>query len=518
MSASREKKQRQGSGPSERQVQAQQQTAAYQRKVRTYTIIGVVVVILVAALLIWNSGIFQRGQTAVTVGDTNYSVNDVSYYYQSARASTLSNYYYYYYFGMISSIPEDDDVMDETSGQTYREYFLEQAKESLTQLTALYDLAVENGYTEADVSTVVQRQIDSTKASASSGGYTYGSYLKAQYGRYMTASAYKSILTRAAVANAYYYDYYYDLSYSDEEIQAYYDENKNTLDTFEYSYLYFKPEEVATTDEDGNDLELTDEEIEALEAEALAAAKDKAAHALDQLNDGTSVADLAEEYELTTSAYGDHVSNTGSSVSSGYNEELFGYADGQTGIVENGESGYYVVALHARTRAEDPTVNIRHILISAETTTDESGNTVAPTDEAWAAAKAEAEKILAEYQSGEQTEAAFAALATEYSADSSYLYGGLYQGGYGFVTEFSDWAFDSSRQNGDVGLVQHVAGEDDSNAYYGYHIIYYIGENTPAWTQTCISALRSAESSEWLEELQSGYTSALTSGAEYVAK
>ena len=59
MSASREKKQRQGAGPSEKATQANQERAAYKRKARIYTIIGVVVVVLVAALLIWNSGLFQ---------------------------------------------------------------------------------------------------------------------------------------------------------------------------------------------------------------------------------------------------------------------------------------------------------------------------------------------------------------------------------------------------------------------------------------------------------------------------
>ena len=111
MSASRERKQRQGSGPSERDVQAQQKAAAYKSKVRRYTVIGVVIAVLVVALLVWNSGIFQRNQTAATVNGTNYSVNDVSYFYQNAR---YSQFMYYYYFGM--SAPSDDTVIDTETG------------------------------------------------------------------------------------------------------------------------------------------------------------------------------------------------------------------------------------------------------------------------------------------------------------------------------------------------------------------------------------------------------------------
>jgi hypothetical protein len=516
MSASREKKQRQGSGPSYRDLQSQQKNADYKRKALTYTIIGVVVVILVAALLIWNSGIFQRNQTAATVGSTNYTVNDLNYYYQSAR---YSENYIYYAYGMTSYIPDDDEVRDEDSGQTYREYYLEVALENLTSDTALYDAAIEAGYSAKDVSDDVKDTISSVKSTASTNGYSYSAYLKALYGRYMTASAYKSVITRAAVISAYYNDHSDSLTYTDEELDSYYSENKDDLDTYEYSYLYFTPDDIVTTDDDGNDLELTDEETAELEAEALEAAKNKADHALDQLNDGSTATEIADEYEIT--AYGDHVSAVGSSVSSLYSDELFGYSDGESGIVENGESGYYVIMLHERTLVEEATADVRHILISAETTTDEDGNTVAPTDEAWAEAKATAEDILAEYQSGEQTEDAFAALANEYSTDSgSNTNGGLYEGNSNgaFVTEFNDWVFDSSRQPGDVGMVQHIGSDDDSNLYYGYHIIYYVGENDPVWKQTAASALRSDDLTAWEDDLASNYTSSLTSAVKYVAQ
>lgn len=512
MSASREKKQRQGAGPSEREAQSQQKAAAYKRKVRTYTAIGVVVVVLVAALLIWDSGLIQRGQTAVTVGDTNYSVNDVNYYYYTLWNNAFS---YYSYFGM--AVPDGDDIMDKDSGQTYREYYLEQTMDTLTQLTALYDLAVENGYSDNAVAESVQKQVDSIKETASSYGYSYGAFLKVQYGRFMTAGALESILTKAAVANAYYTDYYDGLNITDEDIQNYYEENKDTLDTYEYSYLYFTPESVDSTDEDGN--ELSDEEVDELKAAALADAKEKAQHALDQYQDGTSIADLVKEYELTTSNSGDHMTNVGSSVSSAYRDELAGYENDQSGIYENGESGVYVLILHDRHLNEEATADIRHILISAETTKDEDGKVVAPTDEAWAAAEDKANEILAEYQAGEQTEDAFAALANKYSDDAgSNTTGGLYEGAYDgqFVTEFNDWVFDASRQSGDVDIVRHEAGEDDANPYYGYHIIYYVGENVPVWKHTSDTALRDEQAEAWGEEIQEGYTATAAGASHYV--
>lgn len=84
MSASREKKSRQSDptqGLTQKERKELQEQQAAKRKAVVYTVIGVIVAVLVAALLIWHSGIFQRGKTALTVGGRDYSVTDVNYYF-----------------------------------------------------------------------------------------------------------------------------------------------------------------------------------------------------------------------------------------------------------------------------------------------------------------------------------------------------------------------------------------------------------------------------------------------------
>jgi len=511
MSASREKKERQNAGGSQRGGQARQDEAAYKRKVRLYTGVGVVVVVLVAALLMWNSGIFQRGTIAASVGDTKYTVADLSYYYQDARYSQT---YFYYMYGMTP--PDDSDVMDAESGKTYHDYYMELALESLSRDTALYDEAVEGGMTEQDVAEAVDSEIEAAKSAASSNGYTYGSYLKAQYGKYMTPGAFESATTRAIMAQECYNRHYKGLEYSEADIQTYYNENKNSLDTFEYSYLYFTPEAVADTNEDGS--ERTDEEKEELAKAALADAKQKADAALAALQDGGEVADAITTYAPGSSA--DHTVTFGSDFASAvYASKLYGMEAGECALVENGESGYYVAALHSRTRVDDPTQDTRHILIRAESTTDDKNNVVPPTEEAWNTAKEKADKVLSEYQAGEQTEEAFAALAEKYSEDTgSNANGGLYEGVYKgqFVSEFDTWLFDSARQPGDVEIIRHEDAEPASNSYFGYHIIYYVGQNDPVWKLTADKALRDADAAEWESGVKEGYTAALEAGADLI--
>ena len=61
------------------------------RNTIVYTIIGIIAAILVAALLVWDSGVIQKSMTAVTIGDRKYTAVDVDYYYYSSY-STYANY------------------------------------------------------------------------------------------------------------------------------------------------------------------------------------------------------------------------------------------------------------------------------------------------------------------------------------------------------------------------------------------------------------------------------------------
>ena len=519
MSASREKKQRQGAGLSEKALQAQQQQAERKRKTVIYTVIGVVVAVLVASLLFWNSNFRRSRVTAATMGGEKLTVAELSYYYYNAR---MNEFYYYSVFGM--TIPSDSEVMDSETGETYRDHFLEEALSSAQRSAALAGEARKNGHTESEVKSDLDAQIKGLKAQASSSGYGYSAYLKAMYGAYMSAGVYERLLTRDLLADLVYNEKRDELldSYSEDDLKAYYDadDNADTLDTFEYSYLYFTPAAVEDTDEDGNALD--EDTVAAQEALELAKARTNADEALEALQDGGSISSLADEYDLADSRYGDHVSVVGvSSAITALQDSLTSMKEGDVKLVENGESGYYVVTFHGRRLVEDPTKDVRHILITAETTTDEEDKTVPPTDEAWAAAREKIEAIQAEYEAGDKTEDSFAALANEKSDDGDGTTGGLYTKidiGDNYVPEFLDWIFADGREAGDTGIVQHTAKDTDGNKYWGYHFMYLVGDNEPLWMRETRKTLAGKDLTAWVEELTSGYETALTDGANAVAQ
>ena len=92
-----------------------------------------------------------------------------------------------------------------------------------------------------------------------------------------------------------------------------------------------------------------------------------------------------------------------------------------------------------------------------------------------AKAKAEADKLLADWKAGKATEESFAALVHDNTDDAgSKETGGLYENfARGeMVANFENWAYDAARVVGDTGVV-----ETD----YGYHIMYFVGDGLPAW-------------------------------------
>ncbi|MBP1737384.1 MAG: peptidylprolyl isomerase [Oscillospiraceae bacterium] len=521
MSASREQKDGQNlfpAGLSEKQRKSQKETAERRHKKIVYTIVGVISVIAVAALLIWNSGIVQRGYTVISVGDTNYTAADFDYYYYQVYNQEYNYSKNYSAYGITTfdyeTSPADQTYTDSDTGETmtYRQYFINTAEDNLKQVTAVVNAANEAGYTlSQDGKDSVQSSIDSMKSSARSDGYSYSGYLKLCYGDYMTKSAYEQCLTRAELASEYYSTYQDSLSYTDDDYNSYYSENKDALDTYEYSYLCFTAS-VDSTDADGNTL--TDDEIAtSLEEEKVFAQSDAQA-ALAALQSGTSIADLITTYSPTSS--GDDSATVGSSLSSLYSSWLedSSRTAGDSDIVEydGGDTSYsyYVMLFTNRYQDETPTVDIRHILIKAELPTDDTSTTDVdessdtPTDDAMQTAHDKAADLLNQWTSGDQTAESFGDLADANSEDTgSNTNGGLYEN----VTEgqmfdaFNTWIMDSSRQPGDTTLI-----ENTQSGQYGWHVVYFQSWENPVWKNSADSSLRSDDVQTWLD----GLTDALT--------
>ena len=153
-------------------------------------------------------------------------------------------------------------------------------------------------------------------------------------------------------------------------------------------------------------------------------------------------------------------------------------------------------------------VNVRHILITPESTTAEDGTSTI-SDEAWGAAEADAQKLYEEWKNGDATEDSFAELAGSHTQDpGSQNTGGLYEDVFPgqMVPEFNDWCFAEDRQVGDTGIVK---------TSYGYHIMFFVGEGDYAyWEQAVGDMLTNQKMNDFIGNIRGSQT--LTSDIDKV--
>ncbi len=144
-------------------------------------------------------------------------------------------------------------------------------------------------------------------------------------------------------------------------------------------------------------------------------------------------------------------------------------------------------------------INVRHILIQPAASYDDDGNATY-SDDAWAEAEEEVQRIYDEWLNGEATEESFAALAEEYTMDpGSMTTGGLYEEVFPnqMVAEFNDWCFADDRAVGDHGIVK---------TSYGYHIMFFSGEGDYIyWRQAAAEPLRMDKVDLYLKEVVKSY-------------
>lgn len=457
-----------------------------------YAVVGALSVVLVAFLLVWNTGIIQRNAAAVTVDGEKYSAADVQYY---LRSLMLQN-------GISSTSSLKSMTMNSTTGETMYDYLKSQAVERLVTCAALDKQAAEEGFTMSDdTQTEVDDQLKQLEEQWVSAGYqSRDAFIRANYGPYMTYDRLVELFTRDMLVNEYATQFSDSLSYSDADYEQYYQENANTLDEYTITQFVFNAT-VDTTDADGNTIEMTDDEKSAALEQAKTEKQARAQELQSKLEAGEDPAQLAQEYadDLTGDPSISQVMSGSSVASSSYAQWAQDTAR-QNGDVtlseyDAGPSSYYyyVVRFEGRARNDENTATVRHILVAA----DQDEGASEPTEDQYAAAKTKAEELLDQWKSGAATEESFAELAKANSADTgSAADGGLITdiySGSGYVSTFTDWALDAARQPGDTGIVQNTG-----SSVKGWHIMYFVGrDGDPVWKLTAKTAMENNDYTDW---------------------
>ena len=455
----------------DRRVQKRKEQEAKEQKEKKVIAIGVLVVaVAILALLISFPvrNYIAVNQMYVEVGGEEINKVEYDYHYHSS----FNNYYnsygmYLSYMGVdlsgdLSSIMYDDTL-------NYAQFFEQAAVESIKKGQALLAEA-ESAQFEFDEESAWEEFKASVKQEAATQGMSANRFLQMAYGSYATFDRLKDIVGDTLKANAYSSQIAEEMMPSEEDVMAYYEENKDDYDAVDYRVIQVdanlptEPTELADpvedTETESSDESTGEEEYQPSQAEidaAMAVAKEE-----------------AEKAEATVAKEGELKENyTKSILNSFYKDWLFDASreTGDTTVVEDTTNHrYYVLAFEKRYLPENPTVNAR-VLTTSE----------------------DPQKILDKWTAGAADEDSFIELCDKYNENG--MEGGLYEGitSYAMPADVSDWLFAEERVAGETTAITQESGTN--------YVLYYKEAGEDSWKLEVQYMLQSEKMSEYISGL-----------------
>ena len=450
----------------------------------------IVTTICVVVNMVKSTGNYLRNK--VGVNSENFEVNNamMSYFFRDTYATTVQNAISQLgmaatYYGMIPDTSKPLRDQTNSAGKTWYDYFMEAAANNVSNMLVLAEAAKEEGITLTENETNrIDKVLADLKADAEENGEKVEDVIHENYGLGVKESDIKDALEIYYLSQKYYFYKYEGIEISDDEIKDYYDEHKDDYFVVSYKVYTFSEDDDDDDkdDKDDNDKDSVSKKPNVLARELGTA---KSPEEFDSKLRELIKDKFDNEEDLDTAIENTLKENETLKEDSEYSEWLFNEKTevGDTKLITSDDGDVAVYMLTEKSHLnESPTKNVRHILFSLSDYETE--------DEC----KAAAEDLLAEYKK-DASEDKFAELALKYSSDpGSYSVGGLYRNvakGQ-MVEEFEDWLFDDARKAGDCDIVK---------TSYGYHVMYYVGEGSPAWEADVSETLRSEKYSDIVEDL-----------------
>ncbi len=399
MSASTEKKNRSSArldGTDKRTV-AERKAAEKEKKSKIKWIgVAVLIVLVFAAVIYINSGLFFRQATAVTIeyeandaydlpaGSRSFSVAEVNYVYGTQFMNISS---YASLCGLDTTKSFDTQVCtlaDKGEDYTWDDYFMDKSVSYLRQVAVLADYAEKNGIKlgEEELATV-DENIESLKSAAETNGYSLDDYIYACYGKGVNEDVVRSMMELEQLAAKVESEQRDAYTYTQDQLTEKYASVADDYDKFSFDYYYFAAA-AEGTDENGNANAPTEESLAEAKAQAekmraslesggdfaeLVTAYEEANSVIEKPTDESATTDETESTDETEevgptvveAATGSTISSTGNSDGTVYPEALVTWVksadrtSGDIAVVEIEGEGYYLVRFNERDNNQAPT-------------------------------------------------------------------------------------------------------------------------------------------------------------------
>lgn len=452
-----------------------------------------------------------------TVDGQKISIGMYDYYYASI-VSYYEQYASYGYYNLDTTKDYSKQYTTDDDGNkiSWQKFFETEALKEVEQITTYYSKALEEGVTLTSAQKkTIDKQISTLKDSASQNDVSLDQYIKANFGAYCSEDTIRLMLEQYYLSANYKGKFKSETKVTDNDVDKYYNEHKNDYKKIEFYYIASPYD--ATDDDSKNESIKTAEKI-------MAKMKDKksvialvpevySSYIDSQVKSSMEQDSTLTEKKAREEAVKSYESNAVATVSgseSPFDDKMntWLFSDdtkvGSKKYYIDEDAGYIYIVLKTSKASveEDETYTVRHILVAPESDSNSSSSTSGETeytDEQWAAAKKEADSILAKFNKTDKSEYEFAKLAEQYSTDSASTssgsndsFGGLYESvtlGQ-MVPDFEKWSIDDSRKYGDTGIVK---------SDYGYHIMFFIND-CPEYQSKIIAQIKSDRLSDMIDK------------------
>lgn len=433
-------------------------------------IVTAALALLFAGALFINSGFMRRELPAVTIGSTKYSAVDMNYFYQNTFTEYQTTVYQNMPDFASSMLPASgkshrSQIHNDETGETWSDFFATMAIDRMKEITLLYEDAQRNNFALPDEDRQrMDEEIESLRSNITLYGYkSVGDYLAQMYGNGMNEKAFLRLAEITYTSDAYSVFKNDEFTYTEQQLNEYYDSKKEMLDTYTYRYFLYRADMPNEDDFEGDT-----EAYEEAKKAAIDATGALADEVLSGIHSEQDFIDAAREYdgaeyeaedstqriymgELLGSTYGDWLRDTAR-------------AYGDITTVES-SNGYYLLFFDDRDDNMYETVNARQLFVSIAAVNaedyadDETGELYgAAVEDAIAAARSEAESLYMEWEAADFTDEKLLELIPGNSDDTAT--DGLYENVYKLQlgTEINDWLFDEARAEGDHELIESADG------------------------------------------------------------
>lgn len=452
------------------------------------------------------------GNVALTVGDTDVSIGMYNYYYTAISNQYISS------GNVDTSIDYSKQKTTNADGKevTWADLFVDTTVEQIQYITAYYEEAVEKGVTLTDEQKkTMDENLESLKTAASTAGEngegeSVDKYISDNYGDYCGLATIRKMLEQCYVAETYFSQKSIDIRVTDEEIQNYFDKNKDDYQQIPYASLQivYDSEDKKETDKAVKDGEKYAKQVKSVK-DIKKLIPEVSKEMISQYvamgyfeNEKEAVKALQDSCELTAT-------KNDSSLPESAVEWLFD-ENTKVGAVKSfndteNAAVFVVMKTGEQSVPDEEMYSVRHILIMPESDEkddeDESPTTdIKYTDEQWKVAEDKANEVYQKYLSSDKSEYQFALLAEEYSDDVNSTSNG--QSGYfggsiitllGQMTKpFEDWSTDESRKYGDTEIVK---------SEFGYHIMFFV-EKTKTYLYDCEQNVHNEKEDEFVHSFK----------------